>query len=164
MSNYFELDAAFEQIIAFYYYMMQKDSENLDEYLEELTEIRAAQNALTSNSHLWTQEALEKLQSLAGRNNQTWVKVHGSGYNVPAEIIDLVKAGVLSDASSDRCTSPRFLLPDTDCMIWVEHPDSKKRKAPGQRFVVTRVDEELHDVEELLITDDLKEALELLVK
>lgn len=90
-----------------------------------------------------------------------WRTEFGEDYDVPSEVEELVRDGVLTDVSWHNDACPRFAVNSDSGMVFtvfasVDHPDPRKREFLVPRFAVTR-DEEDGEVVDLSTTDDVHE-------
>jgi len=66
-----------------------------------------------------------------------WEREFGSEFKVPKRVMELVDRGKLWDQSWGNDASPSFLCPETDKVLWVEHPDEDMREFETLRYIVT---------------------------
>lgn len=139
-------DELIEKAIAYQQSLLQTkefaDSQHVRHVITQL------QWALKSNSD-WSGDDILHFRVMAGEKDVAplWVLAHGSAYDVPTEIQQLVDDGTLKDLSYKNDTCPRFETADGNYDIWVEHPECDLREGEGQRFTVVRKEgEESMDV------------------
>lgn len=99
----------------------------------------------------------------------TWIDEFGPEYEIPEQILRLVREGRLFDMSWHNDVCPGFATVQADSdeatqegarVLWVEHPDPEKRELSGApRYGVTVMADGWQIKSELYEGDDLEAAL-----
>lgn len=79
----------------------------------------------------------------------SWRAEHGHTYDIPDEIMTLVRANVIQDLSWKNDTCPKFGKEGSEIYLWVEHPDEEKRELGGRRFCVSNGEKTVIQTEEI---------------
>jgi hypothetical protein len=104
-------------------------------------------------------EILELVNPVPG----LWVQVFGRRYDVPADILALVRAGVLQDWSGrdPEAKCPAFGRrvatggDPVDVAVWVDHPDRNQRAKPSRARFTVRL-----GASTTVKTEDVREAVQ----
>lgn len=99
----------------------------------------------------------------------SWQEEFGKDYEVPGLIEHMVKLGILEDFSWHNDSSPSFVVKDPEdeergVRIWIEHPVKSIREFDDMKRFLVQYGEFGRDGEENLNTDDLEEAILILLE